>query len=287
MPKPAWLRAASCPPSTLARVEGILQGFSLRAVCEDAGCPNRMECYGRGTAAFLILGGNCTRSCAFCQVGKGKPDPVDPGEPQRLARAAADLGLKHVVVTSVTRDDLPDGGASHFARAIEALRALCPVASVEVLIPDFLGSKASLAIVVEARPDVINHNVETVPRLYPTVRPQADYRRSLGVIEAAKRISASLDIGLKSKSGIMLGLGEDENEVMGVLSDLRESGCDFLTIGQYLAPTKAHIPVAEYLSPERFRAYGDRAREMGFSSVASFPLARSSYRAGEALEGKA
>jgi lipoyl synthase len=287
MPKPAWLRAASCPTETLARVEGILEGYSLRAVCEDAGCPNRMECYGRGTAAFLILGGNCTRSCAFCQVGKGKPEPVDPGEPERLARAAADLGLKHAVVTSVTRDDLPDGGASHFARAIKALRASCPGASVEVLIPDFLGSEAALATVVEAGPDVINHNVETVPRLYAAVRPQADYRRSLGVIETVEKLSASLDIGLKSKSGIMLGLGESEAEVLEVLSDLRRCGCDFITIGQYLAPSKAHVPVAEYISPELFRAYGERAREMGFSSVASFPLARSSYRAGEALEGKA
>jgi lipoyl synthase len=282
MPKPSWLRAPASSGEAGARVEGILRGLALRSVCEEAACPNRMECYGRGTATFLILGGNCSRSCSFCQVGKGRPAPVDPDECERIAEAAHRLGLDYAVVTSVTRDDLPDGGASHFAAAVRALRARRPGASVEILVPDFAGSEAALRLAVESGPEVLNHNVETVPRLYPLVRPQADYRRSLGLIASAKRIAAEAGLEMRTKSGIMLGLGEKEEEVLAVFADLRQAGCECLTVGQYLAPSKDHFPVAEYLTPQRFEDYGREARKLGFSRVASFPLARSSYRAGEA-----
>jgi lipoic acid synthetase len=283
--KPAWLRAKASSGDSGAAVDGILGGLALRSVCQEAACPNRMECYSRGVAAFLILGDVCTRSCAFCQVGKGRPLPPDPAEGERLAQAVRRLGLGHVVITSVTRDDLADGGASQFAGAVRSLRALCPGVGVEVLIPDFRGSGRALEEVVAAGPDVLNHNVETVPRLYPSVRPEADYARSIALIASAKRLSGAGGRPMRTKSGIMLGMGETEAELLGVFADLRAAGCDFLTVGQYLAPSKSHHPVVEYVSPDRFREYGEAARRMGFSHVASFPLARSSYRAGEALSG--
>jgi lipoic acid synthetase len=278
--QPRWLWRRVSPESVaaVARMADLLDGLALHTVCQEARCPNLAECFGRGTATFLILGDRCTRGCRFCAVGHGRPAPPDPGEPQRVAEAAARLGLRHVVLTSVTRDDLPDGGAGHFAATIQALRRDLPAAAVEVLIPDLKGSHAALELVLQARPDVLNHNVETVPRLYRTVRPGADYRRSLALLARAK----ALYPGLVTKSGLMLGLGERTAEVIQVLHDLRRVGCDLLTLGQYLQPTEHQLPVARYVSPDEFTVYGEKARAMGFRGVASGPLVRSSHRA-EAL----
>jgi lipoic acid synthetase len=277
-PRWLWRRVSPESEAAVARMADLLDGLALHTVCQEARCPNLAECFGRGTATFLILGDRCTRGCRFCAVGHGRPAPPDPGEPQRVAEAAARLGLRHVVLTSVTRDDLPDGGAGHFAVAIQALRRDLPAAAVEVLIPDLKGSHAALELVLQARPDVLNHNVETVPRLYRTVRPRADYRRSLALLARAK----ALYPGLVTKSGLMLGLGERTAEVIQVLHDLRRVGCDLLTLGQYLQPTEHQLPVARYVSPDEFTVYGEKARAMGFRGVASGPLVRSSHRA-EAL----
>jgi lipoic acid synthetase len=277
-PRWLWRRVSPESEAAVARMADLLDGLALHTVCQEARCPNLAECFGRGTATFLILGDRCTRGCRFCAVGHGRPAPPDPGEPQRVAEAAARLGLRHVVLTSVTRDDLPDGGAGHFAVAIQALRRDLPAAAVEVLIPDLKGSHAALELVLQARPDVLNHNVETVPRLYRTVRPGADYRRSLALLARAK----ALYPGLVTKSGLMLGLGERTAEVIQVLHDLRRVGCDLLTLGQYLQPTEHQLPVARYVSPDEFTVYGEKARAMGFRGVASGPLVRSSHRA-EAL----
>lgn len=257
----------------------LLEGLGLDTVCLSAACPNLGECFARRTATFLILGPVCTRNCRFCAVPKGTPRPVDPGEPRRVALAAAELQLRHVVITSVTRDDLPDGGAGQFAATVTAVREALPEATVEVLTPDFRGRPAALEKVMAAGPRVFNHNVETVPRLYPAARPQADYRRSLEVLRRAKEMRP----GILTKSGLMVGLGEREEEVLAVLADLRSAGCDAVTIGQYLRPSKAHLPVREYLTPETFARYRARAREMGFRYVASGPLVRSSYLAEDAL----
>lgn len=275
--KPAWLKARTIHGEAASGVRNLLRELKLHTVCEEAGCPNCGECFGRRTAAFLILGGICTRSCRFCQVGKGCPEPLDPDEPENLARAVASLELAHVVVTSVTRDDLPDGGAAHFAATVRAIRTIChqtePI--IEVLIPDFAGSEASLRLVAEARPDILNHNIETVSRLYPDVRPQAIYRRSLDLLRRAK----SLDPSLVTKSGLMVGLGETPEEVIALMNDLKLQDCSLLTIGQYLAPSRAHYPVQEYIHPDMFEFYRREAEKIGFAAVASGPLVRSSYMA--------
>ena len=277
---PSWLRARSPLAAGTGAVREILGRYGLNTVCQSAACPNLGQCFTEGTATFMILGRQCTRNCRFCAVKPGEPEPVDPTEPERMAGAARELGLRHVVVTSVTRDDLPDGGAGHFAACIGAIRQECPEATVEVLTPDFRGSRTAVAAVAAARPDVFNHNVETVPRLYPDVRPQAEYGRSLALLRQVKE----LDGLARTKSGLMVGLGEREEEVLAVLGDLRGVGCDMVTIGQYLRPSREHLPVAEYVPPERFEAMAEQARAMGFSHVAAGPLVRSSFHAGLSLE---
>lgn len=273
--KPDWLKIKFSQPGRLTEIKSMLRRLSLNTVCEEAACPNMMECFGRKTATFMILGRNCTRDCRFCNIHGGVPDPVDEHEPEHVAEAVTELGLKHVVITSVTRDDLTDGGAGHFARVIKRLAPM--QVTVEVLIPDFQGDKEALAQVVQAGPQIINHNVETVPRLYPEVRPQAVYQRSLKLLAEVK----SLDPGLYTKSGFMLGLGETEDEVIAVLQDLRSVDCDVLTIGQYLAPSKEHHPVAKYVHPDVFARYQDMAFDMGFVHAVAGPLVRSSYHADE------
>jgi lipoic acid synthetase len=280
--KPEWLRIDLNKGRSLDYVKEILQRFSLNTVCEEANCPNRMECFSKKTATFMILGSQCTRNCRFCNVTHGKPQPVDPEEPQNVAEAAVELGLKHVVVTSVTRDDLPDGGANHFSKVIKAIKALESDMAVEVLIPDFRGSNEALGTVVRAKPEILNHNIETVPRLYPEVRPSALYERSLELLKRVKEMDGSV----LTKSGIMVGLGEKEEEVVEVFKDLRKAGCDFLTIGQYLAPSSKHHPVVEYVTPEAFKRYKEAALNLGFSFVASAPLVRSSYNASDMLKAR-
>ncbi len=277
LPKPPWLKRRLSFGPAFSSVVSHLRESRLHTVCEEALCPNRGECFSAGTATFLIMGDVCTRNCGFCAVAHGRPGPLDPDEPARVAEAAYKMGLKYVVITSVTRDDLPDGGASHFARTIVQVKRALPSAKVEVLIPDFRGSRSSLEVVLEAGPDVLNHNVETVPRLYPTVRPMADYYRSLELLAKVNEISPHV----ATKSGLMLGLGEDEGEVEGVLKDLLAVGCTMLTLGQYLRPSTAHLPVARYVSPEEFEEWRIKAMEMGFRKVASGPLVRSSYQAHE------
>lgn len=280
--KPKWLRIDLNKGRSLDYVKEILERFSLNTVCEEANCPNRMECFSKKTATFMILGSQCTRNCRFCNVTHAAAQPVDPEEPQNVANAAVELGLKHVVITSVTRDDLPDGGANHFSQVIKAIKAKRSDMVVEVLIPDLRGSFEALETVVRAKPEILNHNVETVPRLYPEVRPAALYERSLELLKRVK----SIDSSVLTKSGIMVGLGEKQEEVLEVLKDLRSVGCDFLTIGQYLAPSTEHYPVVEYVTPEVFSMYKERALDMGFSFVASAPLVRSSYNAAEMLGNK-
>lgn len=272
---PDWIRT-QCR-SDQHETKQILRKHGISTVCEEARCPNRGECFSRPTATFMILGSNCTRDCGFCSVNSAKPGPPDSDEPERIAGAAAELGLKYVVVTSVTRDDLPDGGAGHFARTISALRERLPSSGIEVLTPDFLGEPVPLMTVLSARPDVFNHNVETVERLYPVVRPQAVFRRSLNVLRQAKAFAPDI----YTKSGFMLGLGEEREEVIGLLRELRKTACDFITIGQYLRPTRNNLPVVEYIRPEAFEDLKSIALEMGFLSVASGPLVRSSMNAGE------
>ena len=275
---PPWLKVKAPKQPRLRATKSVVDRHGLHTVCESAKCPNIGECFGHRTATFMILGNACTRNCRFCAVDYAGPEPVDPDEPQRVAAAAAELGLRHVVVTSVTRDDLPDGGAQQFARTIRAVRARLPDASVEVLTPDFEGRDADIAAVADAGPDVYNHNVETVPRLYCRVRPQADYRRSLGLLEHVKRHYSRL----VTKSGMMVGLGETDAEIVDVLRDLRAAGCDSVTIGQYLRPSPRHLPVERYVPPEQFTQYATTAQELGFRHVASAPFVRSSYNAAEA-----
>ncbi len=259
------------------QVEAVMSALGLHTVCESARCPNKHECWNRATATVMILGGICTRNCRFCAVATGAPGPVDEEEPERVGQAARSLGLRHVVVTSVTRDDLPDGGAEIFARTIRAVRRECPGAGVEVLTPDFGGQAEALHRVFSEKPDVFNHNLETVERLQGAVRPQASYRCSLEVL---RRASESGGPGAV-KSGLMLGLGETDAELEQSLEDLRAAGCQALTLGQYLAPSCGHAPVARFYKPEEFKRWGARARELGFAQVAAGPLVRSSYRAGE------
>jgi len=278
--KPDWLVKPLPHGQYLGEVGRVLSRFKLHTVCQSALCPNLGECYSRKTATFLIMGNVCTRNCRFCAVGKGQPTPLEPSEPARIAGAVRDLGLQHVVVTSVTRDDLSDGGATHFAHTIAAIRRGGQHTTVEVLIPDFAGSRDAVEAVVGARPDIINHNVETVPRLYERVRPKADYKRSLQVLAVAKELNG----GTFTKSGMMLGLGETEDEILAVMQDLRRVGCDFLTLGQYLSPSEEHLPVTRYLPPEEFQELAAKGKRLGFRGVASGPFVRSSYRAGELLE---
>ena len=278
--KPEWFKVPANSGATNEAVMSLIRSLGLHTVCEEANCPNCGECFGHQTATFMILGNQCTRSCTFCAVGKGFPQPVDPAEPEHLAMAVNRLGLRHVVITSVTRDDLPDGGASQFACVIAAIRAAQPEASpvIEVLIPDLLGNWPALDQIIAARPEIINHNIETVPRLYPTVRPEGNYRRSLELLARVRQADPSL----LTKSGIMVGLGESREEVRLVLEDLRSVGCDLLTIGQYLAPSKQHHPVIEYIHPDQFAVYRQLAEAMGFRHVAAGPLVRSSYQADQA-----
>ncbi|SNB47757.1 lipoyl synthase [Geobacter sp. DSM 9736] len=271
--KPEWLQK-KISPAAHAEMDRLLGDLKLNTVCREAMCPNISECFRCGQATFLILGARCTRACTFCNVTKEQPLPADPGEPARVAEAVTRLGLRHVVVTSPTRDDLPDGGSALYAATVVAIRAVSPATKVELLIPDFDGSRESIEIIVASTPDIVGHNVETVPRLYE-IRKGADYRRSLEVL-AMLRGQAP---GLKTKSGIMLGLGETEEEVLRVLDDLRNVGCTWLSLGQYLAPTRDHFPVQEYISPERFEKYRQEALVRGFSHVESGPYVRSSYHA--------
>lgn len=271
--RPPWLRK-KITLSAHRDMEALLDSLGLRTVCKEAHCPNISECYGRGQATFLILGVVCTRMCSFCNVAKRTPLPPDPDEPERVAQAIQLLGLRHAVITSPTRDDLPDGGASFFSGTVRAIRSASPKTAIELLIPDFTGKLSSLEAVVSARPDILGHNLETVPRLYH-IRAGADYRRSLALLGAAKEMESSL----RTKSGIMLGMGEEEEEVFRVFSDLLENRCSYLSIGQYLAPGKHHHPVREYIQPETFDRYREKAMSMGFMHVESGPYVRSSYHA--------
>jgi len=274
---PSWLRRPLATPGQATAVAGLMGELRLNTVCQSAKCPNRGECFSSGTATFLIMGDACTRACRFCAVETRVPEPLDPDEPRRLAEAALRMGLTHVVVTTVTRDDVADGGAAHFVEVIRALRETVPDATVEVLTSDFAGRFESVDAVAAARPDVFNHNLETVPRLYAEVRPGADYERSLDVLARVRETQPDLP----TKSGLMLGLGETEEEVLGVVEDLLGHGVALLTLGQYLRPSAAHLAVAEFVEPEVFSRLGKAARQMGFLSVSSAPFVRSSYHAGE------
>jgi lipoic acid synthetase len=272
---PDWIRTRCRTDSH--EIKRILRKHGLSTVCEEARCPNRGECFSKPTATFMILGSDCTRNCGFCAVNSAPPGPPEPEEPVRIARASEEMGLRYVVITSVTRDDLPDGGAEHFAKTITAVRRALPSARIEVLTPDFLGDREALRTVLSARPDVFNHNIETVERLYPIVRPQAVFRRSLLVLSRSKLIAPDIF----TKSGFMMGLGETREEVLTLLRQLREAGCEIITIGQYLRPTGKNIPVVEYVRPEVFEEIRSVALEMGFRYVASGPLVRSSMNAEE------
>jgi lipoic acid synthetase len=275
--KPPWLRVRVSPSPVYDETRAIVKHHALHTVCEEASCPNVRECWAKRHATMMILGDVCTRTCSFCNVATGRPRPVDADEPDRLADAVAELGLQHVVITSVDRDDLPDGGAGHFARCIERLRETTPETTIEVLTPDFLRKPGALETVAAAGPDVYNHNVETVPRLYRTVRPAADYRHSIALLGRVRE----LDPSIFTKSGLMVGLGEQPEEVRGAMDDLRAADVDFLTIGQYLQPTLRHIAVDRYLTPEEFAGFKRAGEAKGFLLVASSPLTRSSHHAGE------
>jgi lipoic acid synthetase len=286
---PPWLKKRLIPGGSTGRVARAVEEYRLKTVCREASCPNTMECFAAGTATFIVLGDTCTRNCGFCGVKKGLPrDIVDIGdinvvrgiednEPQRLAGAVQSLGLRHVVVTSVTRDDLPDGGSVHFSRVVHALRG-CKDLGIEVLVPDFGGVLEDVRRVVEAGPDVFAHNVETVPRLYPRVRPEARYKRTLHVLEFAGKTCKNASKDMRIKSGLMLGLGETKQEILEVLRDLVRVGCRTVTIGQYLRPSRDQLPVERFVTPEEFKEYAEAARALGFSEVLSGPFVRSSYR---------
>ncbi len=271
--RPEWLRIKLQVNESFMKVRNIVSDHKLHTVCEEARCPNMSECWSRGTATFMILGDICTRSCGFCAVKTGKPVGLDIDEPRRVAQAVKLMGIKHAVITSVNRDDLKDGGAGIFAETIKKIRELVPECRVEVLIPDFKGDEKALDIVIEAKPDILNHNVETVPRLYKIVRPQAKYERSLKVLDYCKKH------GLVTKTGLMLGIGEKTEEVIDVMKDLRSIDVDILTLGQYLQPTKMHLPVDRFVQPEEFEMLKKIGLEMGFKYVESGPLVRSSYHA--------
>lgn len=281
--KPEWIRARAPLGDGVKRIKGLLRESGLATVCEEARCPNLGECFNHGTATFMILGDLCTRRCPFCDVAHGRPNPPDPAEPERLALSIARMDLRYVVITSVDRDDLRDGGAGHFAACLRAVRARVPPIRIEILVPDFRRRQALAleAFVGEAVPDVFNHNLETVPRLYPEARPGADYRESLNLLHAFKQTHPSVP----TKSGLMLGLGETAEEVAQVMADLRAHQCDMLTLGQYLPPSRAHLPVRRYWTPAEFEGLGELARSMGFAQVASAPMVRSSYHADRQAAG--
>ena len=272
---PEWIRVKGF--YGLHDTKRILRNHEVTTVCEEARCPNIGNCYSKPTVTFMILGSKCTRNCGFCSVESSRPEPLDPQEPERVAQAAKEMGLKYVIITSVTRDDLPDGGAGHFASTVKAVRNILSGAKIEVLTPDFTGDLGALMTVLGSKPDVFGHNVETVPRLYPVVRPQADYLRSLHILKHVKKIVADMH----TKSGLMLGLGETLEEVTEVLNDLWKEGCDSVTMGQYLRPSKKNLPVVEYIRPEIFETLRNRALNMGFKYVASSPLVRSSLNVDE------
>ena len=275
--KPDWIRVKAGSPTTrFYEIKDILRRNKLVTVCEEASCPNIGECFGKGTATFMIMGDKCTRRCPFCDVGHGRPDPLDENEPENLARTIAALGLKYVVITSVDRDDLRDGGAAHFVACIERTRALSPQTQIEVLVPDFRGrDDRALAILQAAPPDVMNHNLETVPRLYREARPGSDYAFSLNLLKKFKALFPQVP----TKSGLMVGLGETDEEILQVMRDMREHGIDMLTIGQYLAPSNSHLPVRRYVHPDTFKMFEEKAYEMGFSHAAVGAMVRSSYHA--------
>jgi len=276
--KPDWIRVKAPTSEGFAATRALMRSKSLTTVCEEAACPNIGECWSKKHATVMILGDTCTRACAFCNVKTGMPRAVDAMEPQNVADAAAQMGLEHIVVTSVDRDDLPDGGAKQFVKVIEAIRRTTPNTTIEILTPDFRNKhEAAIEMIVAARPDVYNHNLETVPRLYPTIRPGARYYASIRLLETVKK----LDPSIFTKSGIMLGLGEERLEVHQVMDDMRSADIDFLTMGQYLQPTPKHAKVQEFVTPQAFQAYGAIARAKGFLLVASSPLTRSSYHAGD------
>lgn len=275
--KPPWIKVRLPSNPVFFSTKALISDLRLHTVCESAQCPNRWECWSQGTATMMIAGERCTRACGFCAVTTAKPFPLEEDEPQRVAQAVKRLGLKHVVITAVARDDLDDGGANHFARTITAIREMDSSIVIEVLVPDFHARDSSIQVVLEAAPDIFNHNMETVERLTPQVRSRAKYRTSLCVLKCAKELSPNI----VTKSGIMLGLGELETELFQTMDDLREVGCEVLTLGQYLRPTTKHLPVIEYIEPERFANYGAIARKKGFLHVASGPLVRSSYHAAD------
>ena len=277
--KPSWIKAEYDKKST-DEMRNLLDTLKLNTVCNEAVCPNRGECWRKRTATFLILGAHCTRHCRFCKVTQAPPEPVDANEPERIAEAVKRLDLRHAVITSVTRDDLPDGGAANFAAVTRAVKAFCPDTTVELLIPDLKGDETALKTVLYAKPDILGHNLETVPRLYGEVRPEADYQRSLDVLKNVKVYSGTII----SKTGIMLGLGETRDEVIRLMRDVAAVGCDILTIGQYLRPSKAHLPVAEYIRPDVFAEHAVIGREIGIKYVYSAPLVRSSYNAADIFD---
>ncbi len=280
LPKPAWIRVKAPTSPVYGETKALMRALNLNTVCEEAGCPNIGECWAKRHATMMILGAVCTRACAFCNVATGLPDRLDPHEPAHVAEAVAKLGLAHVVITSVDRDDLDDGGAAHFAEVITRIHDAAPGTTVEVLTPDFQRKPGAIETVVAARPDVFNHNLETVPRLYPTVRPGARYFASLRLLQRVKEV----DPAMFTKSGIMVGLGEGAEEVRQVMDDLRAADVDFLTIGQYLQPTPKHHAIDRFVTPDEFAAYAGAARAKGFLLVSSSPLTRSSYHAGEDFE---
>lgn len=276
--KPEWLRVRAPGSPGYSATREIVKAHGLTTVCEEAACPNIGECWTQNHATMMIMGEVCTRACAFCNVTTGKPDALDPTEPARVADAVAKMGLKHVVITSVDRDDLADGGAAHFAEVVRAIRAAAPVTTVEILTPDFLRKPVSAAeLIIDAKPDVFNHNLETVPRLYLSIRPGARYYHSLRLLERVKE----RDPNQFTKSGLMVGLGETKEEVMQVMDDMRSAGVDFLTIGQYLQPTRKHAAIDRFVTPDEFKAYEEIARAKGFLMVSASPLTRSSHHAGE------
>ncbi len=281
-PRPDWMRVRLRLTPEFEGVRSTVERQKLHTVCFSAACPNLGECWARGTATFMIGGNTCTRSCGFCDVASGRPGGLDPGEPERVAEAVATLGLAFAVVTAVARDDLPDGGAGQMAATVRAIRRRCPVTGIEVLIPDYRGDEAALRSVLDAGPDVLNHNLETVERLQRAVRPAARYARSLAVLRRA----GELRPGVPTKSGLMLGLGESDAEIVRALADLRDAGVSLLTLGQYLRPSPRHLPVARYVPPAEFEAWAERARDLGFGDVAAGALVRSSYHA-ERLAGRA
>ena len=278
--KPEWLKKKLPSKGSMDSMQNMVKHLRLHTVCEEAHCPNVGECFGNKTATFMILGETCTRGCRFCAVGKGQALPPDPQEPQHLAEAVKELGLKHAVITSVTRDDLPDGGASHFARTIEAVRQLNPDTTIEVLIPDFQGDEEALKTVLKAKPEILNHNIETVPSLYSKVRPGADFERSLLLLKRVKEHGSEI----LSKTGIMVGLGETPPEITQVMKLLVDIKCDIFTIGQYLQPSAEHLPVEDFVTPEQFEAYRQEGLSMGLAFVESGPFIRSSYNAARALD---